>query len=220
MRNGNTGSRPGAPAISESAGASSRGVSMEAPDPRARLSLDRGLRRGIGRSVARRARIRGQALRPGAHLRPRPCRQDKIKMQSGHGDPQAAGALETSRDLVSRMPEIRQFHWRPRIGRAPVLRDEAARSPVRSRRRLCHHPATESGEKRRVRSETLMDRWRQARLFCRSMTPVEQSHIIGAFAFEPGKVETPEVLRRVLGRARNVDAGCANRSNGCAECRS
>jgi len=73
------------------------------------------------------------------------------------------------------------------------------------------HPATQSGDKLRVRSETFMDHYSQARLFYRSMTAPEQDHIVSAFAFELGKVETPEVRRRVLGHVKNVDAALCDR---------
>lgn len=73
------------------------------------------------------------------------------------------------------------------------------------------HPATQSGDKLRVRSETFMDHYSQARLFYRSMTAPEQDHIVNAFAFELGKVEMPEVRRRVLGHVKNVDAALCDR---------
>jgi catalase len=73
------------------------------------------------------------------------------------------------------------------------------------------HPATQSGDKLRVRSETFMDHYSQARLFYRSMTAPEQDHIVNAFAFELGKVETPEVRCRALGHIKNVDAALCER---------
>jgi catalase len=73
------------------------------------------------------------------------------------------------------------------------------------------HPATQSGDKLRVRSETFMDHYSQARLFYRSMTAPEQDHIVNAFAFELGKVETPEVRCRVLGHVKNVDTELCDR---------
>ena len=66
-------------------------------------------------------------------------------------------------------------------------------------------PATQSGDKLRVRPETFKDHYSQARMFYRSMTAVEQDHIVRAFAFELGKVATPEVRCRALGHVRNVD---------------
>jgi catalase len=57
----------------------------------------------------------------------------------------------------------------------------------------------ESGEKQRIRSETFADHYSQARLFFRSMSEPEQRHIISAFAFELGKVETLAIRKRILG---------------------
>jgi catalase len=73
------------------------------------------------------------------------------------------------------------------------------------------YPDTDSGDKVRVRSETFKDHYSQARMFFRSMTAPEQDHIVNAFAFELGKVETPEVRCRVLGHVKNVDAELCDR---------
>jgi len=64
---------------------------------------------------------------------------------------------------------------------------------------------TDDGEKTRVRSETFADHYSQARLFWRSMTAPEQAHIVGAFAFELGKVETVAIRRRMLGHLQVID---------------
>lgn len=73
------------------------------------------------------------------------------------------------------------------------------------------HPATQSGDKVRERSKTFMDHYSQARMFYRSMTAAEQDHIVSAFAFELGKVETSEVRCRVLGHVRNVEEDLCDR---------
>ena len=54
----------------------------------------------------------------------------------------------------------------------------------------------------RVRAESFADHYSQARLFWRSMTEPEQRHIVNAFAFELGKVETLAIRRRMLGPPR------------------
>ena len=64
---------------------------------------------------------------------------------------------------------------------------------------------TQSGEKIRQRSKTFMDHYSQARLFYRSMTAPEQDHIVSAFAFELGMVETPAIRLRMLGHINIVD---------------
>src|SRR4029077_9053021 len=60
-------------------------------------------------------------------------------------------------------------------------------------------PADEGSDKRRVRAETFSDHYSQARLFWRSMSEPEQRHIVSAFSFELGKVETVAIRRRTLG---------------------
>ena len=57
----------------------------------------------------------------------------------------------------------------------------------------------EAGPKIRFRSPTFADHYSQARMFWRSMTQPEQSHIVGAFTFELSKVETLAIRRRMLG---------------------
>ena len=57
----------------------------------------------------------------------------------------------------------------------------------------------DAGPKVRVRSPTFADHYSQARMFWRSMTPPEQGHIVGAFAFELSKVETLAIRKRMLG---------------------
>lgn len=73
------------------------------------------------------------------------------------------------------------------------------------------HPATQSGDKLRVRAETFKDHYSQARLFYRSMTVPEQDHIVDAFAFELGKVETASIRRRMLGHVGHVDQELCDR---------
>ncbi len=68
------------------------------------------------------------------------------------------------------------------------------------------HAEPMDGPKIRQRSETFADHYSQARLFFRSMTKPEQTHIIGAFAFELGKVQTKAIRTRMLGHLANIDA--------------
>lgn len=67
------------------------------------------------------------------------------------------------------------------------------------------YPANVAGPKTRTRSETFADHYSQARLFWRSMSEPEQRHIVAAFTFELGKVETVAVRRRMLGHLANID---------------
>jgi catalase len=66
-----------------------------------------------------------------------------------------------------------------------------------------HVPQAVDGPKTRERFET--DDYEQAALFYRSLTPVEQDHLVNAFRFELGKVDVPGVVTRMLERLANVD---------------
>ncbi len=50
------------------------------------------------------------------------------------------------------------------------------------------------------------DHFSQATLFYRSLTPIEQLHVVEAFTFELGKVNEPEIRARELAVLANVDA--------------
>jgi catalase len=65
--------------------------------------------------------------------------------------------------------------------------------------------ADDSSDKLRVRAESFADHYSQARLFWRSMSEPEQRHIVNAFSFELGKVETVAIRRRMLGHLSIVD---------------
>jgi catalase len=67
-------------------------------------------------------------------------------------------------------------------------------------------PEEINGEKIRKRSETFADHYSQARLFYRSQTEPERTHIASAFAFELAKVETKAVRTRMLGHLAIIDA--------------
>lgn len=68
------------------------------------------------------------------------------------------------------------------------------------------HPQGDFGsEKIRERSETFKDHYSQARMFFNSMSEPEQRHIVSAFAFELGKVETPAIRKRMLGHLAIID---------------
>ncbi len=63
----------------------------------------------------------------------------------------------------------------------------------------------DTGPKRRARAELFADHFSQARQFYRSQTPVEQSHIAAAFAFELSKVDHRHIVERIVGALRHVD---------------
>src|SRR3954468_13433174 len=63
----------------------------------------------------------------------------------------------------------------------------------------------------KVRRRGPDDEYRQATLFWRSMTAIEQDHIADAFTFELGRVDVPAVVERMLMRLAFVDAELARR---------
>ena len=71
-------------------------------------------------------------------------------------------------------------------------------------------PANESGAKRKVRPESFADHYSQARLFYRSQTDTEQSHLADAIVFELSKVDTVGIRERVVAQLRNVDESLAD----------
>ena len=62
------------------------------------------------------------------------------------------------------------------------------------------------GHKVRARSSSFGAHVSQARLFYRSQTPAEQTHIAEAFVFELSKVDTVAIRERMLGLIAHVDA--------------
>ena len=66
------------------------------------------------------------------------------------------------------------------------------------------------GQKIRARSASFFDHFSQATLFYNSQTEVEKAHIVRAFRFELGKVETPPIRERMLGLIAQVDKDLAN----------
>jgi catalase len=60
-------------------------------------------------------------------------------------------------------------------------------------------------QKVRARSQSFFDHFSQATLFFKSQSLFEQNHIIDAFRFELGKLETPAIRERVLGMLSRVD---------------
>ena len=63
----------------------------------------------------------------------------------------------------------------------------------------------------RLRAESFADHYSHARLFFRSQTEIEQSHLASALVFELSKVTLEHVRNRVIGNLRNVDEDLAQR---------
>ncbi len=72
-------------------------------------------------------------------------------------------------------------------------------------------PQSGQGEKVRVRSKTFADHYSQARMFYRSLLPIEQQHLVAAFAFELGKCREMAIRKRMLGRLALVEQEVADK---------
>lgn len=66
------------------------------------------------------------------------------------------------------------------------------------------YPATTAGFKTRKTAPLFNDHYSQARLFWNSMTPVERSHMIGAFSFELGRCISVAVRQQMVDRLARV----------------
>ncbi|WP_026423883.1 catalase [Actinokineospora inagensis] len=67
-----------------------------------------------------------------------------------------------------------------------------------------HYQEKVEGTKIRRRSESFKDHYSQAALFWNSMSTVEREHIVAAFQFELGHVETPEIRSAVVDQLTKV----------------
>jgi catalase len=72
-----------------------------------------------------------------------------------------------------------------------------------------HHAERVEGQKVRERSASFADHFSQATLFWNSQSEVEKKHLVAAFHFELGKVETKAIRERMVELLRNVDSGLA-----------
>jgi catalase len=68
-------------------------------------------------------------------------------------------------------------------------------------------PRIVEGETVRAAPASFDDHFSQATLFYRSMSEIEQMHIVEAYAFELGKVDENEIRARQLGCLANIDDG-------------
>lgn len=71
------------------------------------------------------------------------------------------------------------------------------------------YPERIDARKIRARSKSFLDHFSQAKLFFNSQSDPEKSHIIEAFSFELGKVQSNDVRRRMLGILSMVDKSLA-----------
>lgn len=73
------------------------------------------------------------------------------------------------------------------------------------------HAERVNASKVRDRGEKFFDHFSQARLFYNSQTEIEQDHIVRAFCFELGKVETVDIRERMLTILNEVEGSLAAR---------
>lgn len=93
-----------------------------------------------------------------------------------------------------------------RVAYEPNSLDEGAGPREDPQTGFTSFPEAPDGPKLRQRPESFADHYSQARQFWLSMTEPEQRHIVSAFAFELGKVETVAIRTRMLGRLALVHA--------------
>jgi len=90
-------------------------------------------------------------------------------------------------------------------GGCPALADEDV---------FRHYTEKVEAHKIRQRASSFQDYYSQARMFWKSMSAVEAKHIVAAFAFELGHVETVEIRSRVIDQLNLVDHDLAARVAG------
>jgi catalase len=90
------------------------------------------------------------------------------------------------------------------IDAAPVVATEGDGAYVQVPRQI-------EGEVVRAASVSFEDHFSQATMFYRSLTPVEQSHMVEAFTFELGKVFEQEIKERELAVLADVDSDLCRR---------
>ncbi|WP_068275320.1 catalase [Aldersonia kunmingensis] len=94
------------------------------------------------------------------------------------------------------------YHKNTLGGGCPAIADEGV---------FRHYTQRLDGETIRKRSESFKNYYSQPALFWRSMSEVEAEHIVAAFSFELGKVETVEIRSAVLAQLNRVDRDLAER---------
>jgi catalase len=72
------------------------------------------------------------------------------------------------------------------------------------------YPERIDARKVRARSKSFLDHFSQAKLFFNSQSDPEKNHLIDAFSFELGKVQSNAVRQRMLGILSMVDKGLAS----------
>jgi catalase len=74
-----------------------------------------------------------------------------------------------------------------------------------------HYQEKVSGHKIRKRSESFMDHYSQARMFWLSLADWEQQHLVEAFHFELGKVDSMDIRQKMVDHFHRIDEDLAMR---------
>ncbi len=131
-----------------------------------------------------------------------------MRYQEFSGDvlafPRAAEALRGSTHEASAIHDGISPHLPNGIGAAPAVATEGEGAYVQVPRQI-------EGEVGRAAPVSFEDHFSQATLFFRSLTPVEQSHMVEALTFELGKVFEQEVKERELAVLADVDPDLCSR---------
>ena len=98
------------------------------------------------------------------------------------------------------IPELRRYHPNSLDGGCPFLASAESAAYIEV-------PEEVSGRKVRQAPASFDDHFSQARLFYRSLSPVEQEHVAQAYTFELGKCYEENIKTRNLGILANIDAG-------------
>ncbi|OBK38093.1 catalase HPII [Mycobacterium sp. 1245111.1] len=106
----------------------------------------------------------------------------------------------------TRIPVGKTSYYKNSLGGGcPALADENV---------FRHYTEKVEAHKIRQRASSFQDYYSQARMFWKSMSAVEAKHIVAAFAFELGHVETVEIRSRVIDQLNLVDHDLATRVAG------
>ncbi|WP_297281557.1 catalase [uncultured Anaerococcus sp.] len=101
------------------------------------------------------------------------------------------------------------------IAKGPVsymksaIDDQSPHYPDASEGGYEHYQEKVDGKKIQARTESFRDHFSQATMFYKSLSEVEQEHIINAFSFELSKVKRPEIRQNVVDMFANVDEDMA-----------
>ncbi len=95
------------------------------------------------------------------------------------------------------IPQGRSSYYKNSLGGGcPALADENV---------FRHYTQRVDGQAMRKRAKSFENHYSQARMFWKSMSPIEAEHIVAAFAFELGKVEVRDIRAAVVAQLARVD---------------